>query len=94
MRLSPQEILAIKSSVLALDPKATVYLYGSRLDDSLKGGDIDLLVETEKLGFSDKLSLLISIKDKIGEQKIDLSIRRAKEIEEDPFFQSVKRISL
>lgn len=46
MRLSPQQIeiiLATSHEVMGAD--ASVWLYGSRLDDQRQGGDIDLLVE-------------------------------------------------
>lgn len=46
MRLSPQQIdiiLATSHEVMGAD--ASVWLYGSRLDDQRQGGDVDLLVE-------------------------------------------------
>ena len=49
MRLKTEEINAIKSTVHNLDQEATVFLFGSRADDSKKGGDIDLLVLSGKL---------------------------------------------
>ena len=51
---------------------AELYLYGSRLHDELKGGDIDLILvcdsteNTEKLNNS-KIDILRAIKDRIGE---------------------------
>lgn len=46
MRLSPVQIATIKSTVSAvLGHDARVTLFGSRLDDRLKGGDVDLYVE-------------------------------------------------
>lgn len=56
----------------------SLYLFGSRTNDSLKGGDIDLLLrvpkemqhEIEKL----KLDISREIKNRIGEQKIDILI--------------------
>ena len=47
MRISPQQIATIihtARSVVGQDTQ--VWLFGSRLDDSRKGGDIDLLVES------------------------------------------------
>jgi hypothetical protein len=46
MRLMPQEIAAIDLAAReCFAPRSMVRLFGSRLDDSRRGGDIDLLVE-------------------------------------------------
>ncbi len=46
MRLTPAQIERIRSAVADLaGAQATVRLFGSRLDDSARGGDVDLLVE-------------------------------------------------
>ena len=50
MRLTPQQIDTIQATVRqALGPKAVVSVFGSRLDDSRRGGDVDLLIEAEIL---------------------------------------------
>lgn len=50
MRLTPDEIRAIKESARdAFGESAVVRLFGSRVDDSLRGGDIDLHVEVDRL---------------------------------------------
>lgn len=89
MRLTPTEHSTICRVIRARDEKAKVYLYGSRVNDTIKGGDIDLLVVSETLGFSEKISVLIEIKDSIGEQRIDLMIKRPMEVVSDPFVQSI-----
>lgn len=48
MRLSHQEQSAIKGVLSKFDPLGKVYLFGSRVDDHRRGGDIDLLFETER----------------------------------------------
>ena len=49
MRLTPAQINTIKSTATAvLGEGAQVWLYGSRLDDERRGGDVDLLVESER----------------------------------------------
>jgi predicted nucleotidyltransferase len=46
MRLTPEQARAIVVATRELaGPDASVRLFGSRLHDELKGGDIDLLVE-------------------------------------------------
>ena len=56
-----------------------VWLFGSRVDDNKKGGDIDLFVETkENKNLKDKLKFLVELKKKIGDQKIDLIIKTPK----------------
>jgi predicted nucleotidyltransferase len=46
MRLTQTQIAAIRAIVLEqAGEEATVRLFGSRLDDAAKGGDVDLLVE-------------------------------------------------
>jgi predicted nucleotidyltransferase len=51
-----------------------IYLFGSRVDDEKRGGDIDLyLVVKDKSNlFRKKLKFLAKIKKELGEQKIDV----------------------
>ena len=74
MRISQNYIDVIKNSILSLDTKAKLFLFGSRVDDKKKGGDIDLLVVSEKLSFSDKLKIECEMFKHIEEQKIDIII--------------------
>ena len=75
MRLSKREIeviLQVAEDIYGTDVK--VYLFGSRVDDSRRGGDIDLLVRTtsEKKGILDRVRMASRIKSLIGDQKIDI----------------------
>lgn len=48
MRLQPREIEAIRTAVREVfGATATIRLFGSRVRDDLKGGDVDLFVEVE-----------------------------------------------
>lgn len=48
MRLDPHEIEAIREAVRAVcGRRAKVRVFGSRVDDRARGGDLDLLVEVE-----------------------------------------------
>ena len=76
MRLTEQEILAIKNIVYRYDRQAKIYLFGSRVNDSLRGGDIDLLVVSDKLTRRELRSIKINLYDEIGEQKIDLLLAK------------------
>jgi len=51
MRLTENEISVIKKCILDFDPQAKIYLFGSRVNDLAKGGDIDILVISGKIGF-------------------------------------------
>lgn len=89
MRLTPIEIDGIKKSLKSLDPCAQIFLYGSRTNDQLSGGDIDLVVISETLKFTDKLTLLVELKTQLGDQKIDLTICSADESKKNPFIAHV-----
>lgn len=79
MRLSQIQINAIRDSVYDLDPDAVIHLYGSRVDDSKKGGDIDLLIISDRLfGLKDKSKVRWKIYEKLGEQKIDILLSHKK----------------
>lgn len=51
-----------------------IYLFGSRVDDTKKGGDIDLylVVKNHDNLFQRKIKFLSRIKRELGEQKIDV----------------------
>lgn len=49
MRLTPAQVDQIKAAVRQFaGEEAEVYLFGSQLDDTIKGGDIDLLVQVPR----------------------------------------------
>ena len=54
MRLTSTEANAIKHCIEIIDNQAEVYLFGSRTDDQKKGGDIDLLIISNKINFDEK----------------------------------------
>lgn len=71
MRLTDQERKAIMEVITRFDGQAEVYLFGSRSDDTKKGGDIDLLVISDKLDKTSLFSIEEEIFKRIEEQKID-----------------------
>ncbi len=74
MRLSKEYQDTIKSAFLDVFKRGQIYLFGSRVDNSAKGGDIDLylIVDKESQTFENKLKFLAKIKRKLGEQRIDV----------------------
>jgi predicted nucleotidyltransferase len=96
MRLTSPEVTGmIKGiSVFLLGQKAELKLYGSRVNDNLKGGDIDLLLivtdeKTKITLLKQKPEILVSIKNYLGEQRIDLKIATTAELRSDPFLQII-----
>ncbi len=73
MRISETTCLAIKSNVAKLAPGSDCYLFGSRTNDTAKGGDIDILVITPaKLQLTKISQMRRLILNQIGEQKLDI----------------------
>ena len=63
----------LKQSIKKYLPDADVYLIGSRANDKLKGGDIDILVIGEKeLSGQEERNIKLSFYKEYGEQKIDI----------------------
>jgi predicted nucleotidyltransferase len=74
MRLTQAERTEITRSIAERDPSAAVYLFGSRVDDSARGGDLDLLVLSREISLWDRLDILAALHRTLGEQKIDLIV--------------------
>ena len=74
MRLTRYQIDSIKSAGENVIPGFKIYLYGSRTDDSKKGGDIDLMITGDRaLTFEETSFFLDEIYKKIGVQRIDVA---------------------
>lgn len=78
VRLSSLVIESIRSVFETVFDKGDLYLFGSRVDQSQRGGDIDLLLVPECFHniTEKKINFLIKLKRLIGDQKIDLVIDR------------------
>jgi predicted nucleotidyltransferase len=79
MRLSPHEQAVIRRSAKDFfGAQAQVVLFGSRVDDARRGGDIDLLIDTALTDPAQiaqaHLRFLAQIYAQLGEQKIDVLI--------------------
>ena len=78
VRLSKEEIKAIKETAEEIFGKGTkVYLFGSRVYLK-KGGDIDLYIKPmfKNNLLERKIKFLIKLWEKLGEQKIDIILER------------------
>lgn len=82
MRIGLNEAKAVGEEIRRLDPAAEIYLYGSRANDAAKGGDLDLLVVSDRLSFREVLRLRTRILDRIGWQQLDLVVRRRDQLGE------------
>ncbi len=74
MRISKEYIETFKLKFKTYFGEGELYLFGSRVDDKKKGGDIDLylkVVNQENL-FEKKIKFLSRVKRELGEQKIDI----------------------
>ena len=91
MRLKKNEVDIIKQLVKSFDIRAKVYLYGSRVNNLLKGGDIDLLIISQCFSFKDKLKLKAELHSQLGEQKVDVLIT---EEASTPFVQLVLELAI
>ncbi len=79
MRLTPEQIRAIKHSAQAvLGDDARVILFGSRVDDTRRGGDIDLLFETDRPvpRRAEALNALyVSLIRQLGDRRLDILLK-------------------
>ncbi|NCA90983.1 MAG: nucleotidyltransferase domain-containing protein [Gammaproteobacteria bacterium] len=77
MRLSAEQRRAIKKATRdCFGADAQVRLFGSRVDDSKRGGDIDLLITTS-LADTDQIvraeiAFQVQVQGALGEQRIDV----------------------
>jgi len=72
MRLQSDQVQLLKNHLKKCDSDARLYLFGSRTDDLVKGGDIDLLVLSQKLRRVDLWKIRQPFYEQFGEQKIDI----------------------
>jgi hypothetical protein len=79
MRLNEYQRRVLKEATAAcFEPSATIRLFGSRVDDTKRGGDIDLLIETSLTDPAQIASAHIHFVSRLyrdmGEQKVDVLI--------------------
>lgn len=95
MRITEYEITAIKKLAQKIFGKGTiVYLFGSRVDDNKKGGDIDLFItnkEKSNLTILSKIEFLTELKLIIGDQKIDVIPDNSHTRQKKQFYHSITK---
>ena len=99
MRLTPQQQSTIRTAVAeTFGENATIWLFGSRVDDNKRGGDIDLLIETKELDVTtivrSELALLTKLQMKLGEQKIDVLVDYPSRKYKPPIFTIAKQLGV
>lgn len=92
MRLTEQEIAAIKrhaAEVFGAD--AVVRLFGSRVDENRRGGDIDLHLDVApgRARWDQEAAYTIRLHDALGEQRIDVVLH-----ERDHALRPIDRIAV
>jgi predicted nucleotidyltransferase len=87
MRLTDHERDVVVKAIRAADPDAQIWLHGSRVRDDARGGDIDLLVLSQRIQLREKLDVLVRLHSQLGEQRIDLTVARD---EQRPFVRIAK----
>ena len=75
MRLTPTQIDCIKTTTRqVLGEDARVILFGSRVNDQARGGDVDLYVESDNLALMSKVRCKIKLQDQL-ELPVDLIVK-------------------
>jgi predicted nucleotidyltransferase len=72
IRLSPEQKNLLKTTTKQLDKNARVFLFGSRVDDTKTGGDIDVLIFSNCLSKQHARLIRRKFCEIFGEQKIDI----------------------
>lgn len=94
MRITSEQIHIIKTTVAQLiGPTSRVWLFGSRADDGLRGGDIDLLVETED-SIPNRAQMICQLYGALimalGDRKLDVLLKDVR-TPDAPVFRIAKR---
>ncbi len=96
MRLLKSEVQEIKDVLMKYSPQGEIFLHGSRIDDALRGGDIDLFWVLPSGDYArflpEKYSITAEISILLREQRIDLALIDSSDM--DSFFLDSKKIKL
>lgn len=93
MRLTDAQRNTIKAAVArVIGADSKVWLFGSRVDDVKRGGDIDLFVETEQ-AIPNRVSVLCKLEGALvmglGDRKIDILLKDG-QTNDAPIFRAAR----
>ncbi len=75
MRLSKREVDIIKETINHYCKNPKIYLFGSRLDDNKKGGDIDIFIISEQNDYETKIKIASKL-EYIIDKPVDIIIHK------------------
>jgi predicted nucleotidyltransferase len=80
MRLSPEHLaLLVDTARRHFGAEADLYLYGSRLDDRARGGDVDIFVDTPRaIDYRQRARALAALQDALR-LPVDLLVKDAED---------------
>lgn len=95
VRLSNDDLNSIKNCFNKnFSNKDSLWIFGSRVEPTQKGGDIDLYIETYETNFDKivkrKIQFISDLWDNIGEQKIDVVINVLAKSQNLPVYEIAK----
>lgn len=77
MRLSPEQATVIRQTIAReISSDARVWLFGSRIDDGRRGGDVDLYVETDSPELMRELRCKMDLEEAL-DLHVDLIVARS-----------------
>lgn len=96
MRLTDNELILIRKTFIeCFSEQDHLWLFGSRVDEKKRGGDIDFYVETKEQdtskAISKRLDFIVSLKLKMGDQKIDVVLNQLSLNENLPIYSEAKK---
>ena len=76
MRISSEtKVLLIETAKKIFGDNCKIYLFGSRIDNSKNGGDIDIFIETsQNVSFQTEIEFLVEVEKNITSRHIDLIV--------------------
>lgn len=96
MRLTARQVSSIQNTFKRhFLPADKLWLFGSRVDDHKKGGDIDLYIETQYdnliIVAEKQIQLIVDLKKEMGDQKIDVIINLLPLHQTLPIYQEARK---